>query len=134
MKIFLGGTCNGSTWRNRLIPLLTKNGLDYFNPVVEDWDASCIAREEEEKIKADYLLFVITPKMKGVYSIAEAVDAVNNNQKVIFGVLSEDNGVFFDKKELKSLKATSEIIERRGGYVVFTWNGLINLLKQINNV
>jgi len=33
MKIFLGGTCNESTWRNRIIPMLE---IDYFNPVVDD--------------------------------------------------------------------------------------------------
>lgn len=32
-KVFLGDTCNGSTWRNKLIPLLE---IEYFNPVVED--------------------------------------------------------------------------------------------------
>lgn len=30
-KVFLGGTCNGSIWREKLIPLLK---IDYFNPVV----------------------------------------------------------------------------------------------------
>ena len=33
-RIFLGGTCNGTTWRDELIKGLT---VDYFNPVVEDW-------------------------------------------------------------------------------------------------
>ena len=35
MKVFLGGTCNESTWRNRIIPMLA---IDYFNPVVDDWN------------------------------------------------------------------------------------------------
>jgi hypothetical protein len=34
MKVFLGGTCNESTWREKLIPMLK---IDYFNPVVKDW-------------------------------------------------------------------------------------------------
>ena len=33
-KVFLGGTCNGSTWREELIPILE---INYFNPVVSDW-------------------------------------------------------------------------------------------------
>ncbi len=33
-KVFLGGTCNESTWRDRLIKLLK---INYFNPVVKDW-------------------------------------------------------------------------------------------------
>jgi len=32
-RAFLGGTCNGSLWREELIKMLT---VDYFNPVVDD--------------------------------------------------------------------------------------------------
>ncbi len=32
-KVFLGGTCNGSLWRDALIKKLN---IDYFNPVVPD--------------------------------------------------------------------------------------------------
>lgn len=32
-KVFLGGTCNESTWRDKIIPELL---IDYFNPIVED--------------------------------------------------------------------------------------------------
>ena len=41
MKVFLGGTCNNSIWRDVLIPLLTDNGINYFNPVVDDWTEDC---------------------------------------------------------------------------------------------
>jgi hypothetical protein len=33
-KVFLGGTCNESLWRDKLIKLLK---IEYFNPVVPDW-------------------------------------------------------------------------------------------------
>lgn len=58
MKIFLGGTCNGSQWREALIPLLT---IDYFNPVVEDWTLECQEREIRERESADLVLYTITP-------------------------------------------------------------------------
>ena len=38
MKVFLGGTCNNSKWRDKLIPMLN---IDYFNPVVDDWTEEC---------------------------------------------------------------------------------------------
>ena len=41
MRVFLGGTCANTTWRNELIPLLEKMGIDYFNPVVDDWTEDC---------------------------------------------------------------------------------------------
>ena len=37
MRVFLGGTCGGSTWRNQIIPMLEKAGINYFDPVVSDW-------------------------------------------------------------------------------------------------
>ena len=59
-KVFLGGTCNESTWREELIPLLK---TDYFNPVVEDWTPECQAEEERQKNEeCNYQLYVITPK------------------------------------------------------------------------
>ena len=42
VKVFLGGTCNNSTWRDTLIPLLK---IDYFNPVVDDWTPECQEQE-----------------------------------------------------------------------------------------
>ena len=39
MKVYLGGTCNNSNWRNKLITILK---VDYFNPVVEDWTPECM--------------------------------------------------------------------------------------------
>lgn len=41
-KVFLGGTCNNSKWRDELIPNLT---VDYFNPVVDDWTPEAAKKE-----------------------------------------------------------------------------------------
>ncbi len=109
-KIFLGGTCNNSTWRDELIPLLK---VDYFNPVVEDWTPDC--QEEERRQKDEECsthLYVITNKIKGVFSIAEAVASAHlKTASTIFHVCP--NG--FDEAELKSLKATLELIQSVGG-------------------
>ena len=45
-KVFLGGTCNGSTWRDELIPMLN---IDYFNPVVENWTSECQKEELKQR-------------------------------------------------------------------------------------
>ena len=81
-KVFLGGTCNDSTWRDNLIPLLK---IDYFNP--EDWTEECQAIQMYEKEnKCNIHLYVITKEMKGVFSIAEAVDSVHKGFAVLFHV------------------------------------------------
>ena len=83
-KIFLGGTCNNSTWRNKLIPILEKYHIQYFNPIVDDWTEECVKIENEEKdVYCDCHLYVITPKMTGVYSIAEVIESVHMPNKLI---------------------------------------------------
>ena len=45
-KVFLGGTCNNSTWRDELDSIIQ---INKFNPVVEDWTPECQAIEIDEK-------------------------------------------------------------------------------------
>lgn len=116
-KIFLGGTCNGSTWRDKLIPLLK---IDYFNPVVENWTPECQLEEIKQREQCDYCLYVITPKMTGVYAIAEVVDDSNKRpNKTLFCVLEKDNEEIFSLHQLKSLKSTMKMVSENGG-VIFT--------------
>jgi len=108
-RIFLGGTCAETTWRDELIKGLEHYDCEWFNPVVKDWTPECQAIEEDEKNnKCNVHLYVITPEMKGVYSIAEIINScwqaqlygttVNN---VVFIVLGE-----WDKGQIKSFNAT----------------------------
>lgn len=114
-RVFLGGTCNNSTWRDRLIPELK---VPYFNPVVEDWTEECQKEELRQRDVCSKLLYVITPLMVGVYSIAEVVDDVNNFPgRTVFCVLDSDNGEEFTKAQRKSLKAVEDLVQRRGGSV-----------------
>ena len=135
-KVFLGGTCNESKWRDEIIDKMKINtpNIRYFNPVVEDWTPECQAIEIDEKAnKCDIHLYVITNKMKGVFSIAEAIESVfNKDKKTIFCVLDnyEDDGEFPDF-QLKSLKAVGDMVVRNGGTYVTTLDEVINSLKDI---
>lgn len=116
MKVFLGGTCNGSKWREYIMPLLM---CDYFNPVVEDWTPECQENEEREKAICDYHLYVITPKMKGVFSIAEAVnDSVKMGDRCVFCVTMEADDREWTDSEVRSLDATTRLIESNGASIV----------------
>jgi hypothetical protein len=116
-KVFLGGTCNGSTWREKLIPLLK---IDYFNPVVEDWTPECQKEEYRQKQICNLHLYVITPKMTGTYSIAELIDSSNKNPKgTVFMVLTEDDGLRFDEGQLRSLRAVTDMAKKNGAEGVF---------------
>jgi len=115
IKVFLGGTCNESIWRDDLIKLLK---VDYFNPIVKDWTPDCMAEEIIQRMSCNICLYVITPKMTGVYSIAEVIDDSNKHPvKTAFIVLEEDGDKKFDKSQLKSLGAVSDMVARNGGTV-----------------
>ena len=115
MKVFLGGTCNESTWRNRIISMLE---IDFFNPVVEDWTPDCMTEELRQRNLCDFCLYVITPKMTGVYSVAEVVDDSNKRpSKTIFVRLRNDGQAMFDEGQWKSLGAVAQMVERNGAAV-----------------
>jgi len=103
--VFLGGTCGDSTWREDLIPDLE---INYFNPVVDDWTPECQKEEIKQRNICDYVLYVITSDMTGVYSIAEVIDDSNKRpEKTIFCVLEDG----FDKSQKKSLKQVEEMVK-----------------------
>jgi len=113
-KVFLGGTCNESTWRKDLIKMLT---IDYFDPVVDDWTPECMEEEIKQRKLCDFCLYVITPKMTGVYSIAEAIDDSNKRpEKTIFCFLDFDDGQIFDEHQTKSLMQVGKMVASNGGY------------------
>ncbi len=112
MKVFLGGTCNDSTWRNELIPLLEANGIDYFNPLVDDWTPECKDNEDFEKyVNCNTHLYVITPKQIGFYSFAEIIDSAALGYNVIFAYLIHDGYHFiFNESQIKSLEAIGGLL------------------------
>ena len=128
MKVFLGGTMNKSQWREQMIPNLE---CDYFNPMVDSWDEKAQKEEERQKKLCDYLLFVLTPRMKGVFSIAEVVDASNKSpERTIFCILDEDDGHVWSKIQLKSLKAVEKLVRANGAMVFDSLGEITDFLNE----
>ena len=126
-KVFLGGTCNESEWRSRLIKLLT---INYFDPVVDDWTIEAAEEEIRQREICDYCLYVITPMMKGLYSIAEVVDDSNKRpDKTILCVLEEDGEYEFNKSALRSLNAVKRMVKNNGAQV---FNSLEEIAEYLN--
>ena len=124
IKVFLGGTCNGSAWRGELIKQLN---IEYFDPVVKDWNDRAQQEEIFQRAHCDYCLYVITPKMAGVYSIAEVIDDSNKRpEKTLFCVLREEGTTRFDEGEWKSLTKVSEMVYDNGGKI---FSNLLNVLN-----
>ncbi len=117
-RVFLGGTCNESTWRNRMMIYLYDEKVDYFNPVVSDWTEACQLEEIEQRKICDYCLYCITPKMSGVYSIAEVVDDSNKRpEKTILILLKDDGDCKFDQYQWKSLFSVARLVSENGAKV-----------------
>ena len=118
MHIFLGGTCNGSTWRDDFVKLIAPD-YTWYNPVVEDWTPECKIKEDIEKSNCDMMLYVITPKLTGVYSIAEVMyDSCKRPKNTILVVLDYDildNGVVsWTEGMRRSVDAVVELVEKTG--------------------
>lgn len=129
LKVFLGGTCNNSKWRDRLIPELE---IDYFNPVSDDWTPEMMVEEIKQRELCDYCLYFITPLMTGVYSIAEAVDDSHKRpEKTIFYFhpTDEQRGAEFTHDQLKSLRQTGVMIEKNGATWCKTYKELVDKLN-----
>ncbi len=127
MKVFLGGTTNKSDWREKLIPKLK---IDYFNPVVDEWNEKAQKEEIKQRKECDFVLYIITPKMEGVYSIAEVVDDSNKRpEKTIFCYLLEDDKKEFSKHQLKSLDMVGKMIEENGATFLKNLNEIAEFLN-----
>ncbi|HZW71659.1 MAG TPA: nucleoside 2-deoxyribosyltransferase domain-containing protein [Hanamia sp.] len=127
-KVFLGGTCNGSNWRDALIKDLK---IDYFHPCADDWTPEMMKEEIKQRAECDFCLYVITPKMTGVYSIAEVVDDSNKRpHKTIFCYLTSDEDERFSDAQLKSLEQTGKMIKENGATYLKT---LAETAEYLNN-
>lgn len=126
--VFLGGTCNGSMWRDELIPKL--QGINAYNPVVPDWTPECQAEEIRQRETCDYCLYVITPKMMGVYSIAEVVDDSNKRpEKTLFHIIRND-GETFSHGQMRSLNQTAKMVQANGGQYFGEMADLVAFLNE----
>lgn len=126
-KVFLGGTCNGSTWREGLIKNLK---INYFQPQQEGWTPEMMEEEIKQREECDFCLYVITPKMTGFYSIAEAVDDSNKSPgKTIFSFLNEDDGETFSEHQQNSLEQTAKMVTKNGAKFLKTFEEIAEYLN-----
>lgn len=127
MKVFLGGTCNESTWRNGLIKALK---IDYFNPVVDDWTPECMEERIKQRNECDYCLYVLTPKMTEVFSVAEVIDDINKRpQKTLFCVLENDDSLKFDQFQIRSIYQVAKMVVENDGKFFTNINDVAKFLN-----
>jgi len=127
MKVFLGGTCNNSQWREQLIKDLK---IDFFNPVVPDWTPECMEEEIKQRNECDFCLYVLTPKMTEVFSVAEVIDDSNKRpQKTLFCVLENDDNLKFDQFQIRSIYQVAKMVVENGGKFFTNINDVAKFLN-----
>ncbi|XP_037964259.2 uncharacterized protein LOC105391236 isoform X1 [Plutella xylostella] len=123
-EVFLGGSCNPTTWRSDIaIPMLKQMGITYFNPQVDDWSKELMEVEHRAKAEARALLFVLDSETRAVAAAVEAAHLAaaprdlllvlrpySRHQTIARETISDQEYV-----ELSRARATlQEAVERRG--------------------
>ena len=134
--IFLGGTVNGDDWRKDFTNYWRKLNKDseteLYDPVIKDRDWTPDDKNNEDEIKASARLnmFIITPDMRGPYSVAEAVEC-SHNGKIFFAVYDKNH--IWDRDVIASFNAIGDIIKKnKGFYGVYTGsNCMEDLVKDV---
>ena len=114
VNVFLGGSCNPTTWRTDIaIPFLKKHGITFYNPQVDDWRPELMAMEAEAKDKADILLFVIDNQTRSTASMVEVAYLAGRGRKLVlvmrpFGQNACVAGESLSASELKELQRSRD--------------------------
>ena len=132
VKVFLGGTCASSTWREELCGLLNPETIETFNPVVPNWTPECQAVEDYHRQNDDICLYVITPEGEGFYSFVEVVDDSNKRPKqTVLCVLESANGKSFEGHTKKCVLKTAKLVAQNGVVVFRSLEELATYLNQL---
>ena len=134
--IFLGGTTNGSKWRDEFLQIMkeTDPKIKAFNPVVPNWTQECIDLENFVKNHATYHVYVLTPRLVGYYSIAEMVESVHMKDKKVFFYIQEDdiddagNTINWSLGPRNSLTVIANLLKSHGASEADNLKDLVNMI------
>lgn len=72
-SVFLGGSCNPTTWRHDVaIPFFKHNSITFYNPQVNNWRPELLEIEDQAKQTAEILFFVVDNQTRSTASMVEA--------------------------------------------------------------
>lgn len=136
MKVFLGGVCNGINWREYVIDRLKDyDDIEFYNPLVDNWTEEHRLLEIKARNDSDTIVYVISPEMLGVYSIAEVVDDSNKVPwRTILCILNTCNGIGFSEGMRRSVYAVSEMVRNNGSKIVYSLDDLCTELIRRSNL
>uniref|UniRef100_A0A1Q3FKN2 Putative nucleoside 2-deoxyribosyltransferase like protein n=1 Tax=Culex tarsalis TaxID=7177 RepID=A0A1Q3FKN2_CULTA len=87
-EVFLGGSCNPTTWRADIaIPTLNLLGITFYNPQVSEWTPDLLELEHRAKEKARVLFFVMDSQTRSTAGAIEVAHIAGKNSKRLVLVL-----------------------------------------------
>ncbi|XP_048776733.2 uncharacterized protein LOC125680942 isoform X1 [Ostrea edulis] len=132
-KVFLGGSCNPTTWRQEAaIPFFKKKGITFYNPQVQTWRPELMEVEAQAKESADLLLFVIDNRTRAVSSMIETAYLTARGRQVI-AVMDDYNAtdVYFNRERI-SARELDDILRGRQILVDLIERNALPVFKDIN--
>lgn len=130
--VFMGGTCAGPKWRERLVSQVSQT-YRWFNPVVDDWTPEAKDAELEVRAQADILLYGITPYQEGCYSFLEMTeDAVRSEKHVVVCFLPSFEDKAYSEAQWSSIMSAKQLLERHNATVLLSMEELIQWFNKFN--
>lgn len=87
ITVGLFGTCDNIMWRDEFIIKFTGLGINYFNPMTDNWHDGMIAEENKHLLNDDIILFPVLKESLGIGSLGEigfsVLNAIRSNPKRI---------------------------------------------------
>ncbi|XP_041370565.1 uncharacterized protein LOC121384307 isoform X2 [Gigantopelta aegis] len=123
-QVFLGGSCNPTTWRHDIaIPHFKKHAITFYNPV-NNWRPELIELEDRAKQAATLLFFVIDNQTRAVVSMVEVayLNGCHRQTVVVFNNYNwewlEMQGNMLSQREksdlIRARNVLMDIVERNG--------------------
>jgi len=153
MTIGLFGSCGNSRWRDQFITIYEKMGINYFNPVKDDWQPEDAQNEAEHLANDEVILFPVTDESLGLgslgevgFSILQAIkldstrdvivmidDVLNDNSKILY-----DESLVIESIKMRALiKAHLKKLNYPNVYMVDTLDDMLSItlhLKEMNDM
>jgi hypothetical protein len=153
MTIGLFGTCGNSRWREQFITVYKKMGIDYFNPVKDDWKAEDAEIEAEHLANDEIILFPVTDETLGLgslgevgFSILQAIKLDSNRDIIVMidKVLNDEAKGYFEESMVREsikmralIRAHLKKLNYPNVYMVDTLDDMLSItlyLKDINEI
>lgn len=126
--VFLGGSCNPTTWRQDIaIPYFKSQGITYYNPQQANWVPEMIELEHQAKQTSQILFFVLNEFTRNVVSMIEVSYMAGQKRRLIVMInpypgpghkINDDILSGAELNDLENALATvHDLVERQGAPV-----------------